>query len=291
MSKVYLCGITSKGDYENIKRLIKSSEDSFDGLIFVYDADTNSLKKDKEKCFQFLNDNKKGGKIICRPFTRDHDIQMSEFLRRGPLELGDWFIIRDSVEIFNPEWAKNIKTFLNSCDLQGVRSVYNHGKGFAFKWNDSMIFQGNPHWGLQGAQGKSIDLKDYFDEGKKEHTWRPKDGEEGGRPIDNKIKHEAKYAWVYGRSNHLLLGYENRIEEFQRAEMIRLHIREVARLNNFDMTIEGLEEFMKYLEETDYNQFKSWINSHRVWKNFYRYIILGVDFSVVDSEENSWILT
>lgn len=289
MSKIYLCGITSESEAQNIEELTNPIWEHIDGLIFVYDGEENTFFS-PNKCYNTLYSRKKEGKIICRPFTKDHDIQMSEFLRRGPLKTGDWFIIRDSSERFNPKWAKNIRSFLSSCELSGIRSLYNYGKGFAFKYNDSMIFQGSPHWGLIGAQPKSIDLSTMFDENKKEHTWRNKDGEPGGRPFDNKINHEAKYMWCYGRSNHLLLGYEDRLEEYQRAEMIRLHIREIARTNGFDLTIEGLKEFMIWLKEKDLTFFKNWVNSHRVVSNFYRYRILNEDFYEIEKTENTWKL-
>lgn len=298
MSNIYLCGITNESEYQNIKKLTECWG-VFDGLIFGYDApegydmvesDIGSLSAaDGDLCWRLLDERKKEGKIIHREWTNDHDLQMNTFLREGPMKDGDWFVLRDSMERFNLEWVKKLPDLVLEWETQGILSVYNYGKGFAFKWNDTMIFQGSPHWGLQGARGKAIDLKEQYDEDKKEHTWRIRDGEEGGRPFDNKINHEAKYVWNYGRSNHLLLGYENRIEEFRRAEIIRQHIREVAKVNGFDLTIEGLKEFMTWLKEKDHEAFSSWINSHRVWKNFYRYRIAGEDFYEVDKTEHDWI--
>lgn len=280
MSKIYLVGMT-QDQRDNIKSLTDPIYKYVDGLIFVDHGSTDGTK-------ELLEERRGCGKIIGKKWVKSNDYSMNSILLEGDLEEGDFLIFRDSMERFNKEWAKNIRQFIHSLQLQGIRTCYNYNKIFIWQYNDSQYFIGSPHFGVEGVQGKSIDLKDYFDEDKKEHTWRIKDGEEGGRPFDNKINHEAKYVWVYGRSNHLLLGNENNIEGYQRAEMIRLHIREVARLNGFELNIDGLKEFMLWYEEEDPNNFRSWINSARVWKNFYRYRILGENFYEIEKTENNW---
>lgn len=282
MSKIYLCGITSK-EYENIKRLTDPIYEYVDGLIFCVDYNAH-----QDGTLDLLQTRMGDGEILQRSWDNSHDLQMNVWLRSEKLQPGDWCIFRDSMERFNKDWVKNIRSFCNSLSLQGIRTVYNYNKIFMFQWADHLIFQGNPHFGLIGAQPKSIDLSTMFDENKKEHTWRIRDGEEGGRPFDNKINHEAKYYWVYGRSNHTLLGYEDKLEEYQRAEIIRLHVRDIARVNGFDLTIEGLKEFMAWLEEKDLTFFKNWINSHRVVSNFYRYRILNEDFYEIEKTEKAW---
>ncbi len=211
-------------------------------------------------------------------------------LDSGVLKPDDIIILRDSMERFNPQWAKELPNILNDFINQGYQSFFYCGKGFAFVYNDCMAFNGNPHWGMEGRRGLSVDLSQYWSEESKAATWRIKDGEPGGRPFDNKINHEAKYAWTYGRSNHLLLGMEDEFEIYQRAEMIRQQIREFARLNEFSFDMDGLKRFMVWFQEVDSGNFKVWINSHRVWKNFYRYRILGEDFYEIDKSEKEWVL-
>ena len=293
MSKIYLCGITNENEYQNIEELTDPIWEYVDGLIFGYDQDrsfpeSHAAKNCEDACYSILDERKKEGEIICRPWTNDHDLQMNTFLREGPLKNGDWFIIRDSMERFDKTFAKQLPDILIQLQSQGIMSVFYNGKGFAFCYNDSMIFQGSPHWGLQNYKLKSYDLAEIFPEHLKKSTWRIKDGETGGRPIDNKIDHEAKYAWVYGRSNHLLLGLETSMEEYQRAEIIRRHIRDLATINNFKLNIEGLKEFMKWLKDSDLEAFSSFINSHRVWKNFYRFHILKEDFLEIEKTEKDW---
>ena len=282
---IYLCGITSS-EHDNIKELTEPIYDVIDGLIYVVDD------KCDEATLNLLEERKGKGEILHRKWTNDHDLQMNVFLRKSVLQPNDWFILRDSMERFNPEWAAQLPQLLDTLSLNGINSVYNYGKGFAFKWNDSMIFQGSPHWGLQGTRPHAIDLAETLDEDKHEHTWRIKDGEEGGRPIHNKIDHEAKYLWTYGRSNHAYLGvdFDNEMEcaLMQRAEMIRQIARHNARYAECELNIEGLKKYLTQLRDDDPESLEGFVNSHRVWKNFYRFHFLEEDFEEIDKTENSW---
>lgn len=287
---VYLSIITNKKELHNLKELIEPVYNHFDGLLVVYDA---VQAPEKDECFQYLETRKGAGQILFRKWTNDHDLQMNVFLREGPLKDGDWFVIRDSSERFNPEWSKDIKTFLNSMSMAGIRSIYNYGKGFAFQWNDSMIFQGSPHWGLVGAEHNAIDLRQYHNEDNKEWTWRVKNGTDPlGRPANHKIDHEAKYCWVYGRSNHTLLNNEDNIDAYKRAEYIRQAIRKYAKINGFSTeNLQGLTDFIKFYKEQDYDNFVIFINSHRTWKNYYRQHFLNHSIEEVESNEEDWMLS
>ena len=128
--KVYLCGIT-QNQLKNIDELTKNCYQIFDGLIFVDAGSTDGTK-------ELLEERKGCGQIIYRKWTNDHDLQMNEFLRQGPMKIGDWFVIRDSRERFNTEWVANIKVLINKAKLAGVRSMYNYNKGFAFEYYDDM---------------------------------------------------------------------------------------------------------------------------------------------------------
>jgi len=281
--KIYLCGITAN-QYHNIKELTDPVYKEVDGLIFVCDEKTD------DGTFELLEERKGCGQIFKRKWSNSHDHNQNVFLLEGPMQDGDFFLLRDSMERFNPEWIKNIRSFVEDLEKEGICSIFNYNKGFMFKKNDSMIFQNSPHWHLLGIRNKIIDLSHYFDENKHEHTWRIRDGEKGGRPIDNKIDHEAKYAWVYGRSNHLLLGMEDKYEEFQRAENIRQQARLYAKDSGIAMTIEGLKEFIGKVKAESPENLVAFINSHRVWKNFYRFHFLKHNFEVINLTENNWVL-
>lgn len=285
---LYLCLITHN-QYENVKALTDPIWEHIDGIISVDAGSTDGTK-------ELLEERKGAGQVLHRTWSNDHDLQMAVWLRQSVLKEGDWFLVRDSMERFNPEFAQGIRKFIDSFDMAGVKTMFNYGKLFAAKYNDSMIIQQSPHWGLVGWQPKAIDLRDYHDETKKEWTWRVFDGEEGGRPADNKIDHEARYYWNYGRSNHLLLGRENDLDSYRYLEMIRLHTREYARQKGFERTLDGLKEFMKWgmdigeREEQEVEQFKIWINSCSILKNFYRKHILAHKWEDIKETENSWTL-
>ena len=287
MSRLFLCLITHN-QYENVKSLTDPIWEHIDGIISVDAGSTDGTR-------ELLEERKGQGEVLYRKWTNDHDLQQNVWLRESVLKEGDIVLIRDSCERFNPEWAKKIRNFLDTLIFGGVRSIFNYGKLFAFVWSDSIVCQGSPHWGMVGLQHKMIDLKEYHNEDLHAWSWRVRDGEEGGRPIDNKIDHEAKYYWTYGRSNHLLLGRENNIEEYQRLEMIRGHIRDQARLLGFSMDLKGLEDFMRWItsdeveDQTKING-KNWINSNHITKNFYRKHIAKDSWEDIISTENSWTL-
>ena len=279
--KVYLCGIT-QNQLKNIDELTKNCYQIFDGLIFVDAGSTDGTK-------ELLEERKGCGQIIYRKWTNDHDLQMNEFLRQGPMKIGDWFVIRDSRERFNTEWVSNIKDLISRAKLSGIRSMYNYNKGFAFEYYDDMHFNSSPHWGLIGARSKAIDLSHYFDENKKEHTWRQKE-EKGDPERDDSyyIDHHFKYYYIYGRSNHLLLGRENDQEGFWKAETSRVNFRLYCNSIGLDFTPESFLNYAKNEGMKDI-KFKEYINAEDILKKFYRKHILKESLESI--KQNNFILT
>lgn len=278
--KVYLCGIT-QNQLKNIDELTKNCYQVFDGLIFVDAGSTDGTK-------ELLEERKGCGQIIYRKWTNDHDLQMNEFLRQGPMKIGDWFVIRDSRERFNTEWVANIKNLISNAKVSGIRSMYNYNKGFAFEYYDDMYFSSSPHWGLMGARSHAIDLSQFFDENKKEHTWRQK--EEKGDPERDEayyIDHHFKYYYIYGRSNHLLLGRENDQDGFWKAEKRRVSFRLYCNSIGLDFTPESFLNYAKNNGKNDI-KFKEFIDSEDILKNFYRKHVLNEPLDSI--KQNSFTL-
>jgi len=281
MSKIYLCGITHN-DLDNIKELTSIYE-YFDGLIFVDGGSTDGTK-------ELLESRKKDGKIIHRSWTNDHDFQMNEFLRQGPMKIGDWFFIRDSRERFNENWIKDLRAMVQNFKNNRISSVFNYGKGFAFEYYDDMYFAGSPHWGLMNCRDNKIDLVNIFSEKDKEHTWRLRDGE-GNRPIWNCIDHFVKYYYVYPRSNHLLMGRENDREGFIKAETNRQKFRLYCNLKlNLDFTIESLKTYLSKDEWKKDAEFVHMFDQEEILKTFYRWHILKHDFETIQKDKKIWKL-
>ena len=135
----FLCGVT-QNQVDNIDKLTSNVWEHVDGLIFVDGGSTDGTK-------ELLEDRVGQGEIVYRNWTNDHDLQMSEILRQGPMEIGDWFILRDSMERFNDDFAKSIVSLTNARN-QNIKSIYSHGKGFAFEYYDDMFFLGSPTLGF-----------------------------------------------------------------------------------------------------------------------------------------------
>lgn len=264
--KIYLCGVT-QNQKDHIDALTKDVYEHVDGLIFVDGGSTDGTK-------ELLEERKRDGAVLYRPWSDDHDFQRNEFLRRGPMKTGDWFVLRDSTERFNPGFAKNIRSFINQIKEQNIFSVYSHNKGFAFQYFDDMFFLGNPHWGLQNVRGKSIDLMNFYKE-ERDYAYRIKDGEEGGRPIHDFIDHVARYYFVFGRSNHLLLGRENNREEFIRKEKQRQIFRFILGQEGVEYSLNGLKEWMKAGEFRKDESLLDTVNDEKILSDFYRWHVLS----------------
>ena len=99
--KMWLCGITQNRK-QDIDEMTENISQYFDGLIFV---DGHS----EDGTFELLNERKKDGYIPQRKWTNDHDFQMNEFLRQGPMQNGDWFVTLDSPDRLVEDWAKNLR--------------------------------------------------------------------------------------------------------------------------------------------------------------------------------------
>lgn len=292
MSRIFLCGTTSK-EFQNMKELTDPIYQHIDGLIWTVDDGAY-----QDGTYELLDERKGEGSIIHRRWVQNHSYSHNHWLLdSGVLKPGDIFLIRDSLERFNPEFAAKIKGYITSFVFNGYKTFFNYGKLFGAVWNDSMVFatQSSPHWALVGWQQKAVELKQFHSEENKEWTWRLADGEPGGRPIDNKIDHEAKYVWNYGLSNHLLLGNEDNYDQYVYLDAIRLHVREIARQHNFPMTLEGFKDFLEWgtSEERDSqtrNNIKNFINGSYVYRNFYRKHILCHKWEDIEREEKEWRL-
>ena len=264
--RIFLCGVT-ENQVDNIDKLTSNIWEHVDGLIFVDGGSTDGTR-------ELLEDRVGEGAVLYRKWTNDHDLQMSEILRQGPMQIGDWFILRDSMERFNDDFAKSIVSFLVNARNQNIKSIYSHGKGFAFEYYDDMFFLGSPHWGLQNARHEAIDLKDYFKD-EKEYSYRLKDGEEGGRPIHNFVDHFVKYYYVYGRSNHTLLGREHDRKAYQEAELNRQQFRVYCNKNiGLDFTVESLLDYLKKDQWKNDKEFVAMFNKEKILKDFYRWHVL-----------------
>ncbi len=274
--KVYLCAIT-QNEKENMDELTRDVHKNLDGLIIVDGGSTDGTK-------ELMEERKGGGEIISRKWTDDHDLQMNEFLRQGPMKNGDWFLLRDSTERISEQFSKELRSLCQEFKNNGIRTVYDASKILLAQYHDDQLFSGNPHWGLSGQRQKIISLRDYPRYKNSDEYWwneRPKK-----RSPSEKFKHQLKYYYVYGRANHMLLGNEKNIDKFRELEAQRQRFRSLCMEKyNLDPTIKSLETFLRSNYWKNDVEFCSIINSQKILSDYYRFAILNEDADHINSTQ------
>jgi len=278
--KIYVCGMT-QNEKKNIDELTAQYAPHVDGHIWVDHGSTDGTK-------EILEERKGCGKVIGAKYLKYHCHSMNLFMLDGGMKIGDVFILRDSQERFNTEFVKNIREFSNTMRQNGVMTIFSHGKPFMVTYFDDMYFTQSPHYSLQNFRGKVIDLKDYFEK-EEEYAYRLWDGQPGGRPKDNAIRHHLKY-YLHPISNHCALGVTDhnvyREREANR-QTFRLYCYDHY---NFDFTIESLLFLLKKEDWKNDSVFVDMMEKEWILKSFYRYEVLRHDFDEIKKTEEVWSL-
>jgi len=218
-NKLFLCGITCGPEIEKIKKLIESTKEYVDGFCWAVD-DRNG-----EEIFQYLNSNKKDGKIVMHPFMCAHDWQANQWLYCGALQNGDWVWLFDSSEEPTEKWENEIHQMINEFEEKGIGSLYCSGRPYLFKFYDHQYFHGTPHWGLIGTVGE---IKVLPESEKGQWIINKRDD----NPAKHYQEHDTKY-YLYGRSNQIQAFYAQYSQIhpgiIQYHENVRLQFREYLR--------------------------------------------------------------
>ncbi len=149
-SKIFLCGITN-GPVSKLKSLIEPAKDIFDGLCWAVDD-----KADIE-VYNYLDANKKDGKIIIHPFMKGHDWQANQYLHSGAIGLGDWVFICDTSDVINPVFLKRLREDISYWEKNHVQNIHlDHLLLFRF-WG-FQEFVCTPHWYVKGLVPRTVSL-------------------------------------------------------------------------------------------------------------------------------------
>lgn len=265
MNKLYLCGITSSNNLTNLKEMIDPIIDNIDGLNFTFHYPT-------DEGATYLENNKKDGKIVYADWCQRHSYSMNHFLFQGNMQYGDYFILLDSMERVSREFIeKAIPDFIKQMKERNLCLLCNYGKGFLFKYDESLEFQGSPHWFTSTFTGGTLNLelpKDLF--------WNVRSEQ---RDKWHFIDHYAKYMlYPYG-SNHSLLGLEkngNPKDLFPVRETTRLQFRVYLRdILKIPITVDSLKSYLIDNKDNIPSKMKEFINTEKVWNDFYRFHILN----------------
>jgi len=289
--KLFIAGITS-AEYANIIEMIEPVKEVIDGLCFVVDS-----KGVNDGTWEYLNENKKAGKIISHPWPSDFSVQFNEMLVQGNMEHNKhWYIQLDSRERVNKDFIIKCKeSFLDELDKQNIVACYQRSKPCLIKFNKFLRYFGNPHCGISPFLGNAIDLAkmpEFQDD--KTYIWSERVGDESW------VKNGLKYM-LMPYSNHTVLVW-GEIQRFTNLtkEQVELQYKQHENARNwflhywsqlFDKwpTIEDITEYMKTPDKWDI-KLKEYFSFEMVFTNHYRWQILGEKIQDIMSNQWNWNL-
>lgn len=275
-TKVYL-GLITQNDINNINELT-SVYNYFDG-IFATDHESS------DGTYEILQERKKDGDIKRLPFLNRHDFAMNGFLFNPKLRRGSWVLLRDGGERVNENFAKDIHDFTLELEKRGIHKVYQYSKLLLFKKYNHQFFFGSPHWSLlphDNIPAIAIETHQGFENPESycysvRHKYRPRH-----HFIDHFFKYYASYS---GYSNHLLLGRDNNIPEYQVHEQVReKFIDYCLDVLKIETTVESFKSYLlnnKLVYET-----KFFLNYEIILNNFYCFHILNQDIEEIIARNN-----
>lgn len=269
---IYL-GIITQNNEEDIKEIC-SLIHYIDGIFGVVHYPCT------DKTFEILDANKSGGEIIKLPYYQRHDWSMNGFLFNPKLMRGSWVLLCDSLERYAEPFLADIRNFTRLLDSENIEYVYQYSKLMMFKKKDEHFFFGSPHWGLANRQGKSICIENHLPDDKVRYSVRNQK-----RNKDEYVRHFMVYYLHAGMSNHLLLGRENNIQEYQAHEDVRRKfLSYLTESLKIELTVDAIKN---HIIKNGLNYELKWFfNWEEILNTWYCYEILGHSFEDVDARRN-----
>lgn len=272
--KFWLTFIT-QNRFSDIKEMTEDLS-PFDGIIAV-----DHLSDDGT--YELLENRKKDGKIIQRPFVNHHAHSMNEFLFSGAMKNGDYFLILDSSDRINPVWLKRIREDIGYLNKNDVGAVF-LDRIFLVRYLDSMEFFGAVHWGLKPIWGRSINYSQI--NGYRKENWII------NKRGDNSILwNPSKYYWEYGHgSSHTELLYRQFGDDiWAKHENIRMQFRiNCQYLLGLEFTLDSLIKYMKENLGKYPEWFEQILETEVSVKDIFRFKVLNQPLPVLCSNRFDW---
>ncbi len=273
MNKLWLTLITQNRE-QDIDELTKETFDFFDGIVGVVNQPSD------DKTYDILNERKKAGQIIKRPFVKHHGFLMNEFLFSGVIKNLDWFLILDSSDRINLGWLKDLRRSINYYEQNNIGAVF-LDRVYLARYIDSMEFHGGVHWGLSPFLGQVINFSAQPGYNKENYiiNTRGKDKDSIER---SGIRHPIKYYLEYGANSHTQLLYQQFGNDvWQKHENSRMQFRIYCEsVLGFECTVNNLIDYIKtgILNKTLPNEVTEFIETEVSMQDLVRYYILKHNF-------------
>lgn len=271
--KVWICGIVPiNGQEENISELIKTFK-YFDGAIFVINYINSEECNKNNPTFFLLNQYKKDGKILFTPWIKRHDYAMNVFLKCGLIKNNDYFLAIDSQELPKKEFLENLQSTIKQCIEQDIGGIW-WNRPYLIRYQSNMRYENNPHCWPYPLNGNQInianELKVKYELDGTVHF---------GDFIYNKKKKEntmllsgIKYSLYDPPNNQFSMFYQG--QQLEEHEQKRQQFCDLLDNLGYSRDLEGLEQFFRKKENLT-QQIKDYLNDEFVFRDFYRYKILG----------------
>lgn len=261
--KKFLCVITQDSP-QAIDLMTKETWSHFDGLFIVdhsRDASTYEVVKDRIGM----------GQYIKREFYNHTGHSMNDWLLNPNLPVGSWCWINDTNELCNPDFTKNIDSFIAQLEQANINSVYSYGKLFFFKKHEHQFFNGSPHWGLVNVKPMQLDMQTVPQFADKPELYRFNNRPNVREP-SHFIDHFVKY-YLWDSSNHLLV--DTSYEDFLMKEELRYRFKQYL-INQLGFSIPlKVDDLKSYLQNNELTyMMKSFLNQDRILTDFYRFHVL-----------------
>lgn len=263
---LWLVGMTFNR-IDDFREIVQYSDKYFDGLIYVdhFSQDGTHWLLDKHQ---------QNGRIIQRPYFKQHSHSQNEILFCRHAKNGDWMFLNDSPIRILPKWLESMRNDIKEYKRNGIGGVSFSNMIYLWQYFDNQQFVGSPHHGITGIRGKVITFGEEY---KSNYLYNKRD--------ENKnlsyLIHPIVYFYCHNPSNETQCMYSKygqdviNSEEFER-QQFRIYCENVLNLS-LD-SLDDLIEYMKKLNSKEISvdsYFLNFCDQNFRMTDLFRHKILG----------------